>query len=202
MSAVPLRILEFSSHESNSVQSLQFSNRLFSRRLCIFHFPTKKSKSLGDDVDDAVIFRSPLVSKLNFGIGRLGSVVRTVCCACAWSMPVPLAPMLQMATARIVIKYFISQFSDVIVRSSTVEQWPCGSHLTYSTAERSAFQFRLPLNTLRKEQGAKSKEQRARSKEQGAKSRGQRSVASPRPVRPSADTATSSVGANPFLPSG
>src|SRR6266478_3898509 len=188
MSAVPLRVLEFSSHESNSVQSLQFSNRLFSRRLCIFHFPTKKSKSFGDDVDDAVIFRSPFVSKLNFGIGRLGSVVRTVCCACAWSMPVPLAPMLQIATARIVIKYFISQFSDVIVRSSTVEQWQCGSHLTYSTAERSAFQFRLPLNTLRKEQGAKS--------------RGQRSVASPRPVRPSADTATSSVGANPFLPSG
>src|SRR6266478_5559393 len=149
MSAVPLRVLEFSSHESNSVQSLQFSNRLFSRRLCIFHFPTKKSKSFGDDVDDAVIFRSPFVSKLNFGIGRLGSVVRTVCCACAWSMPVPLAPMLQIATARIVIKYFISQFSDVIVRSSTVEQWQCGSHLTYSTAERSAFQFRLPLNTLR-----------------------------------------------------
>jgi len=69
--------------------------------------------------------------------------------------------MLQIATARIVIKYFISQFSDVIVRSSTVEQWQCGSHLTYSTAERSAFQFRLPLNTLRKEQGARSEEQGA-----------------------------------------
>src|SRR6266853_5393636 len=123
MSAVPLRVLEFSSHESNSVQSLQFSNRLFSRRLCIFHFPTKKSKSFGDDVDDAAIFRSPLVSKLNFGIGRLGSMVRTVCCARAWSRPVPLAPMLQIATPRIVIKYFISQFSDVIVRSSTVEQF-------------------------------------------------------------------------------
>src|SRR5437879_5261757 len=52
MSAVPLRILEFSSHEPNSVQSWQFSNRLFSRRLCIFHFPTKKSKSFGDDVND------------------------------------------------------------------------------------------------------------------------------------------------------
>src|SRR5438132_11744619 len=108
MSAVPLRVLEFSSHESNSVQSLQFSNRLFSRRLCIFHFPTKKSKSFGDDVDDAVIFKSPLASKLNFGIGRLGSFVRTVCCA--WSTPVPLAPMQQTATVRIVIRYFISQF--------------------------------------------------------------------------------------------
>src|ERR1700720_4942429 len=48
MSAEPLRILEFSSHESNSVQSLQFSSRLFSRRLCIFHFPTKKSKSFAE----------------------------------------------------------------------------------------------------------------------------------------------------------
>src|SRR5438309_7568667 len=109
MSAVPLRILAFSSHESNSVQSLQFSNRLLRRRLCILHFPTKKSKSFGDDVDDAVIFRSPRASKVNFGIGRLGSFVKTVCCW-AWSTPVPLAPTQQMATARIVTRYFISQF--------------------------------------------------------------------------------------------
>src|SRR6266498_6025815 len=81
MSAVPLRVLEFSSYESNSVQSLQFSSLLLSRRLCIFHLPTKKSKSLGDDVVDAVIFKSPFSSKLNLGIGKLGSVVRTVVCA-------------------------------------------------------------------------------------------------------------------------
>src|SRR6266542_966487 len=68
MSAVPLRVLEFSSYESHSVQSLQFSSLLLSRRLCIFHLPTTKSKSL-------------FSSKLNLGIGKLGSVVRTVVCA-------------------------------------------------------------------------------------------------------------------------
>jgi hypothetical protein len=74
MSAVPLRILEFSSQESNSVQSLQPSSRAFSRRLCIFHFPTRKSKSLGDDVAEAVISNSPFASKRTFGIGTDSSV--------------------------------------------------------------------------------------------------------------------------------
>jgi hypothetical protein len=46
--------------------------------LCIFHLPTKKSKSLGDDVADAVIFKSPFSSKLSLEIGKFGSVVRTV----------------------------------------------------------------------------------------------------------------------------
>src|ERR1700730_5691606 len=90
MSASPLRILEFSSHESNSVHSLQFSSRLFSRRLCIFHFPTRKSKSLWDEVGDAVTFNSPFWSKFNFGIGIDSSVVKTGFCA---SVPVRLAPM-------------------------------------------------------------------------------------------------------------
>src|SRR3984893_14514975 len=90
MSAAPLRILEFSSHESNSVHSLQFSSRLFSRRLCIFHCPTRKSKSLWDEVGDAVIFNSPFWSKFNFGIGIVSSVVKTGFCA---SAPVRLEPM-------------------------------------------------------------------------------------------------------------
>src|SRR6266542_2576407 len=103
MSAVPLRVLEFSSYESNSVQSLQFSSLLLSRRLCIFHLPTKKSKSLGDDVVDAVIFKSPFSSKLNLGIGKLGSVVRTVVCARA---------KLQIARHRMAIEYFIRHCSN------------------------------------------------------------------------------------------
>src|ERR1700745_3784730 len=98
ISAVSLSVLEFSSNESNSVHSLQFSSLLLSRRLCIFHLPTRKSKSFGDDVADAVIFKSPFPSKLNLGIGKLGSAVRTA----VWARA-----KLQMARNKIVIKYFI-----------------------------------------------------------------------------------------------
>src|SRR6266545_1158078 len=115
MSAVPLRVLEFSSYESNSVQSLQFSSLLLSRRLCIFHLPTKKSKSLGDDVVDAVIFKSPFSSKLNLGIGKLGSVVRTVVCARA---------KLQIARHRMAIEYFIRHCSNRGSQLSTINFLP------------------------------------------------------------------------------
>src|SRR6267143_2830956 len=90
MSPLPPSILKFSSDDSNSVHSLQSSSLLFSRRLCIFHFPTRKSKSLWDEVGDAVIFNSPFWSKVNFGIGIVSSVVKTGFCA---SVPVRLAPM-------------------------------------------------------------------------------------------------------------
>src|SRR5881398_3617463 len=44
-----------------------------------FDFLVGKSKSLGDDVADAVIFNSPFSSKFTFGIAMVGSLVRTVC---------------------------------------------------------------------------------------------------------------------------
>src|SRR5262245_26927351 len=83
MSAVPLRILELSLQESNSVQSFPPSSLLSRRRLCIFHLPTRKSKSLEDDVFEAVILKAPFGSKLNLGITRDSSVVRTGFCASA-----------------------------------------------------------------------------------------------------------------------
>src|SRR5207302_7187259 len=104
ISAVPLNILWFSSDDSNSVPSLQFSSLLFSRRLCIFHFPTRKSKSLWDDIADAVIFNSPFESKFNLGMAKVSSVVRTDLWA---SMSVRLAPMLQMKRNKIVAGDFI-----------------------------------------------------------------------------------------------
>src|SRR5258708_11954957 len=82
MSAVPLKIFVLSSWDSNYVQSLAPSSLLFSRRLCIFHLPTRKSKSLWDDVGDAVILSSPFESKPSAGIARDSSVVSTGFCAC------------------------------------------------------------------------------------------------------------------------
>src|SRR5919201_6646261 len=73
MSAAPVRIFVFTDEESNSVQSRQAASRLSRCRLCIFHFPTRKSKSLGDELDEAVIFRSPLASNSTLGIGMLES---------------------------------------------------------------------------------------------------------------------------------
>src|SRR5262245_61590965 len=78
MSAVPARILVLSLDDSKSVQVLQFSSRLSRWRLCIFHFPTRKSKSLGDEVADALMMRSPLASKVTFGIGMDSSAVRAL----------------------------------------------------------------------------------------------------------------------------
>src|SRR3970040_1500812 len=78
MSPIPFKIiLKFSSDDSNSVQSLQFSSLLFSLRLYIFHFPSKKSKSFCDDVDDAVSINSSFASKFNLGIFIVVSVFRS-----------------------------------------------------------------------------------------------------------------------------
>src|SRR4029077_7079262 len=76
ISAAPPRILWFSSKESNSVHSLQFSSRLLRWRLCIFHLPTRKSKSFGDEADDAVMTRLSFASKVTFGIGMDSSAAR------------------------------------------------------------------------------------------------------------------------------
>src|SRR5438034_9733508 len=73
MSAAPVRIFVFTHEESDSVQSRQSSSRLSRCRLCIFHFPTRKSKSLLDEPGEAVILRSPLASNSTLGIGILGS---------------------------------------------------------------------------------------------------------------------------------
>src|SRR6266496_666055 len=73
MSAAPFSIFVFTSKESNSVQSWQSASRLSRCRLCIFHFPTRKSKSLGDELGEAVILRSPLASISTLGIGIFGS---------------------------------------------------------------------------------------------------------------------------------
>src|SRR5262245_22055304 len=73
MSAAPVRIFAFTDEESNSVQSWQSASRLSRCRLCIFHLPTRKSKSLGDEPAEAVIFRSPLASNSTLGIAMLES---------------------------------------------------------------------------------------------------------------------------------
>src|SRR5207248_3165145 len=79
MSAAPLRIFAFTSEESNSVQSWQSASRLSKWRLCIFHFPTRKSKSLGEEFGEAVILRSPLTNS-TLGIGMLSSAVSSLFC--------------------------------------------------------------------------------------------------------------------------
>src|SRR5215471_12859979 len=81
ISAAPLRIFVFTSEESNSVQSRQLASRLSRCRLCIFHFPTRKSKSLGDEFGEAVILSSPLASNSTLGIGILLSAVSSLFCA-------------------------------------------------------------------------------------------------------------------------
>src|SRR6266436_8527985 len=79
--APPLRIFAFTSEESNSVQSWQSASRLSKCRLCIFHFPTRKSKSLGEEFGEALIFRSPLTSNSTLGIGMLSSAVSSLFCS-------------------------------------------------------------------------------------------------------------------------
>jgi len=44
---------------------------LFRRRWCIFHFPTRKSKSLVDELAEALMTRFPLAAKSNCGIGTV-----------------------------------------------------------------------------------------------------------------------------------
>src|SRR5262249_46360216 len=83
---------------SNSVQSFPPSSLLFRRRLCIFHLPTRKSKSLEDDDFDAVIFKAPFGSKLSLGMASDSSVVRTGFCAC---------PMQERATKRAAARDFV-----------------------------------------------------------------------------------------------
>src|SRR6476661_935497 len=80
MSAAPFSILVFTSEESNSVQSRQSASRLSKCRLRIFHFPTRKSKSLGEEFGEAVILRSPLTSNSTLGIGMLSSAVSSLFC--------------------------------------------------------------------------------------------------------------------------
>src|SRR5436190_19615124 len=81
MSAAPFRIFVFTSEESNSVQWRQLANRLSRCRLCIFHFPTKKSKSLGEELGEAVILSSPRASNSTLGMGMLSSAVSSLFCA-------------------------------------------------------------------------------------------------------------------------
>src|SRR5205823_14644120 len=85
MSAAPFRIFVFTSEESNSVQSRQLASRLSRCRLCIFHLPTRKSKSLGEEFDEAVILGSPCASNSTLGIGILSSAVSSLFCAGAKS---------------------------------------------------------------------------------------------------------------------
>src|SRR5690242_7016118 len=73
MSAAPARIFAFTDEESNSVQLRQLARRLSRCRLCIFHLPTRKSKSLADEPGDALILRSPLPSNSTLGIAILES---------------------------------------------------------------------------------------------------------------------------------
>src|SRR4030095_10715714 len=81
MSAAPFRIFVFTSEESNSVQSRQLASRLSRCRLCILHFPTRKSKSLGEELGVAVILSSPWASNSTLGIGILSSAVSSLFCA-------------------------------------------------------------------------------------------------------------------------
>src|SRR5436189_45190 len=54
MSTVPFRIFVFTSEDSNSVQVRQLASRLSRCRLCIFHCPVRKSKSLGEELGEAI----------------------------------------------------------------------------------------------------------------------------------------------------
>src|SRR3954453_19071887 len=81
MSAAPFRIFVFTSEESNSVQVRQLASHLSRCRLCIFHFPTKKSKSLGEELGEAVLLSSPCASNSTLGMGILSSAVSSLFCA-------------------------------------------------------------------------------------------------------------------------
>src|SRR2546430_2731470 len=96
----PLRIFVFTSEESNSVQSRQLASRLSRCRLCIFHFPTRKSKSLGEEFGEAVILSSPCASNSTLGIGILSSAVSSLFCAGAkW----------ERTKTRLMIRHFLER---------------------------------------------------------------------------------------------
>src|SRR6188472_1057155 len=81
MSTAPFRIFVFTSEDSNSVQVRQLASRLSRCRLCIFHCPVRKSKSLGEELGEAVILSSPRASNSTLGIGMLSSAVSSLVCA-------------------------------------------------------------------------------------------------------------------------
>ena len=79
MSAAPFRIFAFTSEESTPSRCGNWPP-LIQVPLCIFHFPTKNSKSLGEELAKRSLQLAVSVDS-TFGMGMLLSAVSSLFCA-------------------------------------------------------------------------------------------------------------------------